>query len=102
MNLGKVPRTSGRRPASASHAGHHHDPSHAEGDPGHAGGHGGHRGHGWMMIICCIPMIVIAVVLVATGVASIGFLFVAIGCLAMMALMMGGGSSKDGGSGHKH
>lgn len=53
-------------------------------------GHGGHRGHGWMMMICCIPMIVIAVVLVATGVASPGFLFVALICTAMMALMMRG------------
>lgn len=102
MNLGKVQRPSAKRPASASHAGHQHDPSHAGTDHGHASGHGGHRGHGWMMIICCIPMIVIAIVLVATGVASIGFLFVALACTAMMALMMGGGSSKDGGSGHRH
>ena len=47
-------------------------------------------GHGWMMIACCIPMLVIAVVLVATGVASPGFLLVAIGCTVMMALMMRG------------
>ena len=66
-------------------------------DPGRAGGHG-HGGHGWMMIACCIPMLVIAGILVATGVASPGFLFVAAGCTLMMALMMrgmghGGGSS---------
>jgi hypothetical protein len=48
------------------------------------------RGHGWMMIACCIPMLVIAVVLVATGVASPGFLVVAIGCTVMMAVMMAG------------
>jgi len=30
-------------------------------------GHGGHR---WMMIACCIPMLMLAVVLVATGVAG--------------------------------
>jgi hypothetical protein len=29
-----------------------------------------------MMIACCVPMLVIAVVLVATGVASPGFLVV--------------------------
>lgn len=57
----------------------------------------GHRGHGWMMIACCIPMIVIAVALVATGVVGAAFLFVAIACTVMMALMMrgiehGGGS----------
>ena len=27
--------------------------------------HGSHAGHGWMMILCCIPMLVIAGVLVA-------------------------------------
>ena len=47
-------------------------------------------GHGWMMIACCIPMLAIAVVLVATGVASSGFLVGALACTAMMALMMGG------------
>ena len=53
-------------------------------------GHAGHGGHGWMMIACCIPMLVIAVALVATGVASPGFLFVAVMCTAMMAMMMRG------------
>ena len=53
-------------------------------DEHRAGGHG----HSWMMIACCIPMILIAVVLVATGIASPGFLFVGFGCLAMMAAMM--------------
>lgn len=53
----------------------------------HSGGHGG---HGWMMMICCIPMIIIAVVLVATGVASPSFLLAAFLCTAMMALMMRG------------
>ncbi len=50
----------------------------------------GPGGHGWMMIACCIPMLVIAVVLVATGVVSVRFLAVAIGCTFMMALMMRG------------
>lgn len=50
-----------------------------------------HRsGHGWMMIACCIPMLVIAIALVATGAASPGFLLLAIGCTVMMALMMRG------------
>jgi drug/metabolite transporter (DMT)-like permease len=50
-----------------------------------------HRsGHGWMMIACCIPMLAIAIALVATGTASPGFLLVAIGCTVMMALMMRG------------
>lgn len=61
--------------------------------------HGGHGGHGWMMIACCIPMLVIAVVLVGTGVVNPGFLVTAIACTVMMALMMrmmpghGGGTS---------
>ena len=31
---------------------------------------GGHIGHGLLMLVCCIPIPVIAIVLVATGVAS--------------------------------
>jgi hypothetical protein len=49
-----------------------------------------HGGHGWMMIACCIPMLMIAIALVATGTASPGFLAVAVGCTLMMALMMRG------------
>ncbi len=51
-----------------------------------------------MMIACCIPMLVIAAVLVATGVASPSFLVVAVGCTLMMALMirgMGHGGGDD-------
>jgi hypothetical protein len=47
-----------------------------------------HSGHGWMMIACCIPMLAIAIVLVATGVASAILLIGAIACMAMMGLMM--------------
>ena len=50
---------------------------------------GRHR-HGWLMIACCVPMIAIAIALVAIGVVSPGFLLVALGCTAMMALMMRG------------
>ena len=61
----------------------------------------GHGGHSWLMIACCIPMIVIAVALVVTGAVSPGFLFVAVMCTAMMAMMMrgmdhGGGASGEG------
>lgn len=49
-----------------------------------------HRSHGWMMMICCIPMLVIAVALVATGTVGAGFLLTALLCTAVMALMMGG------------
>ena len=50
--------------------------------------HTGHGGHGWMMIVCCIPMLIIAIALVAAGVVSAGFLLLAVGCMAMMFLMM--------------
>ena len=60
--------------------------------------HEEHRSHAWMMIACCIPMLAIAGVLVATGVLSAGFLLVVIGCTAMMALMMRG--SEHGGGAH--
>jgi hypothetical protein len=52
--------------------------------------HVSYAGHGWMMILCCIPMLVIAVALVATGVVSASSLFAAIACFAMMAMMMRG------------
>ena len=55
-------------------------------------------GHGLMMLVCCIPMLAIAVLLVVTGVASSGILLVALGCTAMMAMMMW---SMPGGHGHK-
>ena len=58
---------------------------------------GGHGGHHWMMVACCIPMLVIAIVLVATGVAGVGFIFVALMCTAMMAMMMRGMSHGDDG-----
>ena len=65
-------------------------------DDVHGGGHG--KGHGWMMIACCIPMLVIAVALVAAGVVSTSFLVFAVACTAMMALMMRGmgGHGRDG------
>ena len=50
----------------------------------------GHSGHGWMMLVCCIPMLAIAVALVATGTVSAGFLLVALACPAMMFVMMRG------------
>lgn len=54
--------------------------------------HGGHSR--WAMIACCVPMLVIAGVLVALG-AGTGFLLVAVGCTLMMALMMAGMGDHD-------
>ena len=47
-----------------------------------------HGGHGLMMLVCCIPMLVIAGVLVVTGVAGSGAIVAALVCTAMMAGMM--------------
>ena len=58
-----------------------------------------HGGHSWLMIACCIPMLVIAVALVVTGVAPAGLVFAAIACTVMMALMMRG---MDHGGGQAH
>lgn len=53
-------------------------------------GHPSGGGHSWVMIVCCIPMLAIALVLVATGVVSVAFLIFAVACTLMMALMMRG------------
>lgn len=55
----------------------------------HANMHGSHKGHRWMMIACCIPMLVIAIALVVAGVVSASFLIFAVVCTLMMAMMMG-------------
>jgi hypothetical protein len=65
------------------------DPATRIHDPGRGRGHG-HGGHGWMMIACCIPTLVITGILVATGAASPGFLAAAVGCTLIMPLMMRG------------
>ena len=57
-------------------------------------GHG-KGGHSWMMIACCIPMLVIAIALVATGTVSASFLVFAIMCTLMMAMMMRGMSGGE-------
>ncbi len=53
-------------------------------------------GHNWMMIACCIPMLVIAGLLVATGVAGAGVILAAVLCTAMMWMMMRGMSHGGG------
>jgi hypothetical protein len=46
-----------------------------------------------MMVACCIPMLGIAIALVATGVVGVGVLFAAVIAMAiMMRGMFGGGS----------
>lgn len=46
--------------------------------------------HSRMMLICCVPMLVIALALIVSGVASPRFLFGALLCAGMMVAMMAG------------
>jgi hypothetical protein len=50
--------------------------------------HAAHRGHGLMMLLCCIPMVIVAGGLVATGSLTVGFLLPALACAGMMWAMM--------------
>ena len=63
-----------------------------------AAGPTGHRGHGWLMIACCIPMVVVVGIMVASGVVDVVFVFLALACTALMAFMMHGmhGAGQDG------
>jgi drug/metabolite transporter (DMT)-like permease len=58
---------------------------HARSDTNGSGG----RGH-WLMMACCVPMLVIVIALVASGTVSPGFLLYAVLCTAMMFFMMRG------------
>ncbi|MHB8333693.1 MAG: hypothetical protein ACYDEH_02150 [Acidimicrobiales bacterium] len=49
------------------------------------------------MIACCIPVLLIAVVLVATHVVSASAIVIAVGCVVMMAFMMRGMNHDHGG-----
>lgn len=73
-------------------------PNHHSGvQPGPGGmRHGGPGRHTLLMIACCIPIVALAVLLVATGAAGPGVFLVALACLVMMGammFMMGRGSS---------
>ena len=75
--------------AGAEHGpGAEHERAESGAQPDSDAGATGGPGH-WMMIACCVPMLVIAIVLVASG-ASIGTLVIAVACTAMMAAMMVG------------
>jgi len=57
-----------------------------------------HGGHHWMMLACCIPMLLVAVALVLMGVANAGAIVYALVCVAVMAVMtvgMGDGSGHN-------
>ncbi len=48
-----------------------------------------HANH-FAMIVCCVPVLLIATVLVVTHVVSASTLVFAVGCVVMMAVMMRG------------
>ena len=52
-------------------------------------GRGGKRaGHRWMMIACCIPMVIVVIALLVSGVAGPGAIVFAVACIVMMVAMM--------------
>ena len=55
-----------------------------------------HLKHHAMHLLMCAPMLVIAVIAIASG-ASIWFLLPVIACMLMMGMMMGGMSGNDQG-----
>ncbi len=51
--------------------------------------HGHHKGHShWMYLLMCAPMLLVVGYLVLAGRAGGGAILYAVGCLAMMGLMM--------------
>ena len=78
--------------------GHDHAAHPAPAEPSQHQSHASRGTHGWMMILCCIPMLAIAAVLLAVGVVNAGFLVFVVACTAMMAFMMRG-MSHGGSSG---
>ena len=53
---------------------------------------GKHGGHGLMMMLMCVPMLLIAGLLAVTGAAGTGAVVAAVLCMAMMFMMPGGHS----------
>lgn len=76
-------------------------PTHHAGQEPDGGADGVHGGHGLMMLVCCIPMLAIAGLLLLTGAAGSGVILAALLCTAMMAAMMFAMPGGHGGHGHK-
>jgi len=47
-----------------------------------------HKGHHWMHLLMCAPMLLVVGYLLLTGRAGGGSIFYAVGCMAMMGVMM--------------
>ena len=79
--------------------------------PGH---HAGKQGNHWMHLLMCAPMLLVVGYLVLAGKAGGGAILYAVGCLAMMGVMMtmmnrgsgnhgsGTDTSRSNTSGHRH
>lgn len=83
--LTRASNSPSQRPAPYPAGGHERQVANQPEDGHGSSGHGSHR---LMMIACCIPMLLIVGVLVATGVAGTGAIVYAAICLGIMAVMM--------------
>jgi hypothetical protein len=62
--------------------------------PAHQSSHSKHGGHGWMMLLMCLPLVGIGLWQFASG-AGLGPLLGGLACFGMMAVMhLGMGSSR--------
>jgi hypothetical protein len=78
-------------------------------EPGTGTAPGHHGSHHWMHLMMCAPMLLVVGYLVLTGRAGGGSIFYALGCMAMMGVMMammnrGSGDQGSGNhtAGHRH
>lgn len=58
--------------------------------------------HRLLMFACCVPMLVVVGILVASGTLGIGSAVAALLCVLLMPLLHGGGSHGHQGGRHRH
>jgi Flp pilus assembly protein TadB len=58
--------------------------------------------HRLLMFACCVPMLVVVGLLVATGTLGVWTAVAALLCVLLMPLLHGGGSHGHGGGRHRH
>lgn len=85
MNDRGLDREQVRERSGHEHTGHegHEHTTHE-----HTGQEAGGHSHRWLMLACCIPMVLIVLGLLATGAAGAGAIVFAVICVGVMALMM--------------
>ena len=74
----------------SQHASHERDVTTMTECAKHGDASAGRHSHGLIMLACCIPVLLIAVVLVAAHVVNASAIVFALGCILMMAFMMRG------------